>query len=84
MGTISKTVQHRMESVWQWQIRLDELTQLGQGKAADYVNDRVMKYGTAQLQDSTVVKPQTDKTAAAQSRTTLGEDMQTPDVVPRQ
>jgi hypothetical protein len=29
MGTISNTVQHRMESFWQKQLRLDEMTQLG-------------------------------------------------------
>jgi hypothetical protein len=29
LGTITKTVQHRMESFWQKQMRLDELTQPG-------------------------------------------------------
>jgi len=36
MGTISKTVQHSMESILQKQMRLDELTQPGQGDAADH------------------------------------------------
>jgi len=35
MGTISKMVQHRMESFWQKQMRLDELTQPGWGDIAD-------------------------------------------------
>jgi len=36
MGTISKTVQHRMERFQQKQIMFDELTQPGWGDAADY------------------------------------------------
>jgi len=36
MGTISKTVQHCMESFRQKQMRLDQLTQPGWGDAADY------------------------------------------------
>jgi len=42
MGTISKTVRHRMESFRQMQIRLDQLTQLGWGDAADIFLDRDM------------------------------------------
>jgi len=42
MGTISKTVQHRMESIRQNQIRLDKLTQPGWGYAADYFSERDM------------------------------------------
>ena len=47
MGTISKTVQHCMESFPKKQMRLDELTQLGWGDAANYFRKRDMKYGTA-------------------------------------
>jgi len=43
MGTISKTVQHRMESFPQKQMRLDQLTQPGWGDAADYLRERDMK-----------------------------------------
>jgi len=35
MGTMSKTVQHCMDSLRQRQMRLDELTQPGWGDAAD-------------------------------------------------
>jgi len=35
MGTISKTVQQRMERYWQKQMKLDELSQLGWRDAAD-------------------------------------------------
>jgi len=40
-----------------------------------------MQYGTAELKVPAVVKPQTDTTAATASPTTVGEHMQTPDIV---
>jgi len=46
MGTISTTVQQRMESFRQKQLRLDELTQPGWGDAADYFHERDMEHGT--------------------------------------
>jgi len=49
VGTISKTVQHSLESFRQNQMRLDELTQPGWGDAADYFRERDMKYGTTEL-----------------------------------
>jgi len=39
MGTISKTVQHRMESFRQKQIKFDELTQPGSVDAAHYFRE---------------------------------------------
>jgi hypothetical protein len=81
MGTIAKRVQHRMESFRQKQIRLDELTQLGWGDAANYFRERDMKYGTAKLKVPVVVTPQIDTTAASTSQTTAGEHMQTLDIV---
>jgi len=84
MGTISKTVQLRMESFRQKQIKLDELTHLGWGEAADYFHKRDMKYGTTELTVPAVVKPQTDSTAPAPSLTTFGELMQGLDIVPGQ
>jgi len=68
MGTISKTVQHHMESFWQKQMRLDELTQPGWRDAANYSHDRDIKYGTAELKVLAVVKDQIDTTAATPSR----------------
>jgi len=67
MGTISKTVQHRMESFQQKQMRLDELTQPGLGDATDYVCERDIKYRTTELTVPAVVTPQTDITAATPS-----------------
>ena len=84
MGTISKAVQHRMESIRQKQMRLDELPQLGLGDPADYFLERDMKYGTTELKVPAVVKPQTDTTAATPSPTTFGELMQGVDILPRQ
>ena len=81
MGTISKTVQHHMESFRQKQMKLDELTQPGRGDAAHYFRERDMKYGTAELKVPAVVTPQIDMTAASASPTTAGEHMQTLDIV---
>jgi len=84
MSTISKTVPHRMESFRQMQMRLDELTQLGWGDAANYFREWDLKYGTSELKVLAVVKPQTDTTAATPSPTTFGEDMQVPGILPGQ
>jgi len=74
-GTISKTVQHRMESFWRKQIRLDELTQPGWVDAANYFCESDMKYGTAELKVPAVVRPHIDMTAAIASPTTAGKHM---------
>jgi hypothetical protein len=84
MGTISKTVQQHMESFRQKQQRLDNLTELGWGDAADYFRERDMKYGTTELKVLAVGKPQADSTAATPSPTTFGELMQALDIVPGQ
>jgi len=84
MGTISKMVQHRMESFWQKQLWLDELTQPGWVDAADYFRERDMKYGMTELKIPAVGKPQEDWTAATPSPTTFGELMQALDIVPGQ
>jgi hypothetical protein len=81
MGTINKTVQHHMESFQQKQMRLDELTQPGWGDAANYFRERDMRYGTAELMVPAVVKPQTDSTTATPPPITVGEHMQTPEIV---
>jgi len=55
MGTIFKTVQQRMESFRQKQMKLDELTEPGRKDAADYFRERDEKYGTTQLSVPAVV-----------------------------
>jgi len=82
MGTISESVQRRMERFWQKQIKLDELTQPGWGDAADYFCDRDKKYGTFELTVPAIIKSQTDHVAAAPSPTTVGELLVTLDIVP--
>jgi len=82
MGTISKTVQQRMESFRQKQIKLDELTRPGWGHAADYFRERDERYGTAELRVPVVIQPQTDDDASAPPTTTFGELMERLDIVP--
>jgi len=82
MGTISKTVQQRMESFRQKQKKLDKLTQPGWEDAADYFRDRDKKYSTAELRVPVVVQPQTDDDASAPPPTTFGELMERLDIAP--
>jgi len=49
MGTITKTVQQRMERFRQKQMKFDKLTQPGWEDAADYFCERDMTYGTTEL-----------------------------------
>jgi len=82
MGTISKTVQHRMESFRQKQMRLDELTQPGWEDAADYFRERDKEAGTAKLRVPVVIPPQTDEAVSAPPPTTFGQLMERFDIVP--
>jgi hypothetical protein len=82
MGTITKTVEQRMESFRQTQMKLDELTQPGWEDAADYFRERDKKYGTAELRVPVVVQPQTDDGASAPPPTTFGERIERLDIVP--
>jgi hypothetical protein len=81
MGTITETVQHHIESFPQKQMKLDELTQPGWGDAANYFRERDMRYGTTELNVPAVVKLQIDSTTATPSPITVGEHMQTPEIV---
>jgi len=84
MGTISKMVQHGMESSRQIQMRLDELRQPGWGDTASYISERDMMYVMAELKVPVFLTPQTDTIAATPSSTRFGEHMQTLDIVPGQ
>jgi len=70
-----------MESYRLKQMRLDELTHPGSGDAANYFRERDMKYGTTGLKVPAVIKPQIHTNAATQSPTTVGEHMQTLEIV---
>jgi len=80
MGTISKTVQQRMDSLRQKQMRLDEVMQPGWGDTANYHRERDMTNRTAELNLLAVVKPQLNTTSATPSPTTFGGHMQTHDI----
>jgi hypothetical protein len=82
MGTITKTVQQRMERFRQMQMKLDELTQPGWEDAADYFRERDKKYGTTELRVPAVVQPQTMDDAPAPPPATFGELMESLDIVP--
>jgi hypothetical protein len=82
MGTITKTVQQRMERFRQKQMKLDELTQPGWEDAADYFSERDKKYGTTELRVPAVVQPQTMDDAPAPPPATFGELMESLDIVP--
>jgi len=81
MGTITKTLQQRMESFRQKLMKLNELTQPGWENAADYFCERDKKYGTSELRVPAVVQPQTNDEAPAPLPTTFGELMESLDIV---
>jgi len=82
MGTITKTVQQRMESFRQKQMKLDELTKPGWEDAADYFRERDKKYGTSELRVPAVIQQQMNDDAPAPPPTTFGELMESLDIVP--
>jgi len=83
IGTITKTVQQRMERFGQKQMKLDELARLGWEDAADYFRERVKNFGTFQFGVPAVVQPQTNDDTPAPPPTTFGELMESLDIVPR-
>jgi hypothetical protein len=82
MGTITNTVQQRMERFRQKQMKLDELTQPGWEDAAGYFREREKMYGTIQLKVRAIVQPQTMEDAPAPPPATFGELMESLDIVP--
>jgi len=82
MGTITQTVQQRMERFRQKQMKLDELTQPGWEDAADYFREREEKYGTSELRVPAVVQPQTNHDTPAPLPTSFGELMESLDILP--
>jgi len=82
MGTITKTVQKRMERFRQKLIKLDELTQLGWENVPDYSPKRDKEYDTSELMVPAVVQAQTDDDASAPAPTTFGELLACLDIVP--
>jgi hypothetical protein len=71
MGTITNTVEQRMEKFRQMQIRRNELTQPGWEDAAGCIRERDKKYSTTELSVPGVVQPQTNDSSLAPPSTTL-------------
>jgi hypothetical protein len=81
MGTITKTVQQRMEMFRQKQMKLDELTQQGWENAADHFCERGKKYQTTKLWVPAVVQPQTNDDTLGPPPAIYGEQMESLDIV---
>ena len=71
-----------MERFWQKQMKLDELTQPRWGDAADYFRKRDKKHGMPELKVPAVIKSQMDNVAVAPPPTTVGELLETLEIVP--
>jgi hypothetical protein len=82
MGRISKTVEQRMEGYRQKQMKLDELTQLEWGDAADYFCEEDKKYVTTELKVLAVNKPHRDDDVATPAPTMFRELMEPCDIIP--
>jgi len=82
IGTITKTVQQRIERCWQKQMKLDELTQPGWEDAAHHFSEWEEKYSTSELVVPAIVQPRTDDDTLAAALTTFGVCMQCLAIVP--
>jgi len=82
MGTITKSVQQRMETFQLKQSMLDEFTQSELEDAADYFHQSDKQYGTSELSVPAVVQLQTDDHAAVPAPTTFWERMECLDIAP--
>jgi hypothetical protein len=82
MGTITKTLQQRMDRFRQKQMKIDKLTQLGREDVADDLCERDKKYCITKLRVPAVVQPQTNDDAPAPPPATFGELTQSVDIVP--
>ena len=82
MGTISETVQHRMERFLQKQIKLDGLMQPACGDAAYNFGERNKAYWTTGLDILAVVQSHREENATCSALTTFSEPMETLDNIP--
>jgi len=83
MGIMTKTVQQRMERLWQKWIKLDELTQPRWEDAADCFRARDQKNNTSEFRVAAVIPLQTDDDAAVPALTPLGLHMECHDIIHR-
>jgi len=82
MGTISQTVQYRMERFRQKQMKHSEVTQPCWGDTADCFRESDKKYGMTEWNVPAVIQPQTADESASTAPTAFGEGMETLDGVP--
>ena len=82
MATISKTVQRRMQRSSQMQIKLYKFRQPGWGDVANNFHEGDVKSRTSEVMVPTVIKSHMDHVAAVPPPTTIGELLETPDIVP--
>jgi len=82
MGTISETVQHRMEWFRQKQMNLVELMKPGWGDAASYFREGDKRYGTTGLKVPDVIQPLMADNTASSALMTFSDPMETLDSVP--
>ena len=81
MGTISKTVQHRIEQFQLYQLKLAQLTQPGWEDASNYCCERENIYGMTEWKVPALFQPQTEDGAASSALMTYHEPMETIDSV---
>jgi len=82
MGTITKTVEQRMERFRQNQLKFNQLTQPGWEDAADYFREPDKTYGTAELRVPAVVQHWMNDDALPHPPTTFAELMESLHIVP--
>jgi len=71
MGTISETVQYRMEHFRHKQIKLDQLTKRGWGDTTNYCRERDMKSGMNELKVPANIQTQSVDDAVSSAQTTF-------------
>jgi hypothetical protein len=71
-----------METFWQKEMKVDELTQPGWEDAAYYFHERGTMYGTSELRVPAVVKQQTDHDSEAPAQITFGRLMVCFNIIP--
>lgn len=82
MGTISETVQHRMERAQQKPTKLDELTKPGWGDVSDYNYQKQIKYRMPKCKVPAAFQAELQEDSASSTRTAFGERMETLDSLP--
>jgi len=82
MGTITKTVQQRMERFQQKQMKFDKVTQPGWEDAPDYFRERDKMYGTSELRVPAIVQQRPNDDAPLHPPTTSAELMESLNIVP--